>query len=141
MERSTRYSDFIFYADESGDHSLTSVDPTYPLFALSLCAFKKKAYCRSIVPRFQALKFKHFGHDAVVLHEHEIRKQLGEFRVLVDTALRTAFMEDLAEALSRSDFKIMATVISKAELRFELFQKIPTQLHLNSALSRRIGFC
>ena len=70
-------SSYIFYADESGDHSLTSIDVNFPVFALSLCGFKKSSYCSQIVPRFQRIKFHYFGHDAVILHEHEIRKQKG----------------------------------------------------------------
>ncbi len=71
--------DYIFYADESGDHSLITIDPSYPTFALSLCGFKKTEYCSRIVPNFLRFKFKYFGHDSVVLHEREIRKQTGQF--------------------------------------------------------------
>ncbi|WP_338012591.1 DUF3800 domain-containing protein [Rhizobium sp. LCM 4573] len=35
------YSDFIIYVDESGDHSLTSIDVNYPIFVLSFCIFEK----------------------------------------------------------------------------------------------------
>jgi hypothetical protein len=140
MEIATRYSDYIFYADESGDHSLTSIDPTYPLFALSLCAFKKRTYCRSIVPRFQALKFKYFGHDTVVLHEHEIRKQTGDFTILVNEGLRHDFMDDLASSLSKSDFKIMATVISKADLNSDLFPENPYVIALKLCLEQAHRF-
>ena len=31
------HSDYIVYVDESGDHSLTSINPRYPLFVLSFC--------------------------------------------------------------------------------------------------------
>lgn len=34
-----RYSDFVVYVDESGDHSLASIDPNYPVFVLALCVF------------------------------------------------------------------------------------------------------
>ena len=33
----------------------------------------------ALVPRVQAFKFLHFGHDIIVLHEHEIRKQKPPF--------------------------------------------------------------
>lgn len=140
MEFATRYSDYIFYADESGDHSLTSVDPTYPIFALSLCAFKKRTYCRSIVPRFQALKFRFFGHDAIVLHEHEIRKQVGHFKVLSDAAFRHAFLDELSEALGSSDFRIMSTVIMKSDLRQDLFPENPYAIALKLCLEQARAF-
>ena len=87
--------DYIFYADESGDHSLASVDPGYPIFVLSICGFKIREYCRKVVPTLQDLKFRHFGHDMVILHEREIRKFENDFAVLADPALRDRFMTDL----------------------------------------------
>lgn len=34
-----RFSDYVVYVDESGDHSLASIDPDYPVFVLALCIF------------------------------------------------------------------------------------------------------
>lgn len=31
------FADFIVYADESGDHGMVSIDPQYPMFALTFC--------------------------------------------------------------------------------------------------------
>ncbi|MDH6269297.1 hypothetical protein M2360_004725 [Rhizobium sp. SG_E_25_P2] len=83
--------EYIFYADESGDHSLTTVDRGFPIFVLSICGFRIPDYCRKVVPAFQQLKFRYFGHDMVVLHEREIRKQTGDFVLLSDRALRERF--------------------------------------------------
>ena len=69
------FSDYIVYADESGDHSLTSIDPQFPVFVLAFCILKKAAYIDHVVPAFQRLKFAFWGHDGVVLHGHEIRKE------------------------------------------------------------------
>ncbi|WP_296524012.1 hypothetical protein [Rhodoplanes sp.] len=68
------YSDYIVYADESGDHSLTSIDLSYPVFSPAFCIFEKGTYVQSVVPRIQQLKFEFWGHDGVVLHGHDIRK-------------------------------------------------------------------
>ena len=37
-----RFSNFIVYVDESGDHGMQTVDPNYPLFVLAFCVFYKK---------------------------------------------------------------------------------------------------
>ena len=37
-----QFSDFMVYVDESGDHSLTSIDKNYPIFVLAFCVFYKK---------------------------------------------------------------------------------------------------
>lgn len=131
---------YILYADESGDHSLTSIDVTYPLFALSLCAFKKATYCSRVVPKFQRLKFRYFGHDAVVLHEHDIRKQNGEFRILTDETVRAAFMRDLSRCLEESPFHIFSTVIMKPDLKFDLFPENPYAISLRISLQQVYHF-
>lgn len=140
MDAAYSDSEYIFYADESGDHSLTSIDAEYPVFALLLCAFKKSTYCSRVVPGFQRLKFRYFGHDAVVLHERDIRKQTKEFRILTDSVLRESFLNDLATCLDASPFTIFSVVISKPDLRLELFPKIPMQSHCGFACSRPTGF-
>ncbi len=131
---------YIFYADESGDHSLTSIDATYPVFALALCGFTKTTYCSRVVPRFQRIKFQYFGHDATVLHEREIRKQIGDFRILTNARIRFAFMNDIAVALEASPFKIFSTVILKADLRYELFLENPYAISLRVCLQQAYRF-
>ena len=74
---SRRFSDYVVYVDERGDHSLASIDPDYPVFVLALCIFHKRHYSEKIIPAVEKLKFNYFGHDSVVLHENEIRKQKG----------------------------------------------------------------
>ena len=32
-----RFSNFVVYVDESGDHGMQTVDPNYPIFVLSFC--------------------------------------------------------------------------------------------------------
>ena len=134
------FSDFIAYADESGDHSLVHVDEQYPVFVLSLCIFRKDNYARRVVPRFQELKFNYFGHDNIIFHEHEIRKQENEFRVLNDIALRESFMADLSTAISGSRFRESATVIDKRKLRGDLFPKSPYALALRFCIEKLCRF-
>ncbi|WP_223146681.1 DUF3800 domain-containing protein [Methylomonas albis] len=73
------FSDYIVYVDESGDHGLTSIDPSYPIFVLMFCIFKKRDYVQAVVPLIQEFKLKHFGHDQVILRETDIRRDRGSF--------------------------------------------------------------
>lgn len=57
------YSDFVIYVDESGDHSLVSIDRDYPVFVLDFCIFRKEHYANVVAPRVQAFKFQYFGAD------------------------------------------------------------------------------
>ena len=45
-------SDYIIFADESGDHGLVTVNRHYPIFVLACCVFEKAAYIES-VPRYR----------------------------------------------------------------------------------------
>ncbi|MCE2953641.1 MAG: DUF3800 domain-containing protein [Gemmatimonas sp.] len=108
--------DYIVYVDESGDHGLQSTDPNYPLFVLAFCIFEKSALANTVVPAMLRFKFAHFGHDQVVLHEHEIRKAKNAFRFLTDASLRAAFMKDMSTLIDIAPFTIVAIVIQKERL-------------------------
>ena len=136
----TNEGKYIFYADESGDHSLTSIDQTYPVFVLSLCGFSKSTYCSRIVPKFQRLKFDYFGHDATVLHERDIRKQIGDFRILNNPEIRASFVGDLSAALETSPFRIFTTIIFKPDLRHDLFPENPYAISLRICLQQAYRF-
>lgn len=110
------FSDYIVYVDESGDHGMTNVDPNYPLFVLAFCIFQKRYYWSNVVPRLQAFKFKHFGHDLVVLHEHEIRKEKGAFNIFRSREQHVAFMDELSTIIDESKFVLATCVIEKRRL-------------------------
>ena len=110
------YGDYIIYVDESGDGNLENPNPSYPLFVLAFCIFRKSAYSASVSPSIQNLKFKHFGHDAVVLHEREIRQQAQPFVFLKSVSKRTVFMNDLNSLIDSSEMVVIAASIHKARL-------------------------
>ncbi len=97
------HSDYIVYVDESGDHSLTSIDPDYPIFVLSFCIFRKAEYATSVTPAIRQLKFATFGHDMVVLHEADIRRKKGAFSRLSKEP-REAFMKQLTDIIGAANF-------------------------------------
>lgn len=111
------YSDYIIYVDESGDSNLANDDPNYPMFVLAFCIFRKDDYSNQVSPSIQRFKFEHFGHDAVVLHEHEIRKQHYPFVFLKNIDKREAFMGGLNELVANAPMTVIAAAINKARLR------------------------
>ena len=111
-----RFSDYVVYVDESGDHSLASIDAEYPVFVLALCVFHKRHYSEKIIPAVEKLKFNYFGHDSVVLHENEIRKQKGQFAFLSHLPLRTEFMNRLSSVMEASNFVLICCVVDKGRL-------------------------
>lgn len=125
-----RFSKYIVYVDESGDHSLESVDPNYPVFVLAFCVFHKNYYAQSVVPAVEAFKFKHFGHDVVVLHETDIRKERGAFR-FDSRADKDAFLAELTRIIEANNFILIGCVIDKRKLK----ERDSNPYHL------ALGFC
>lgn len=113
---STGHSDYIVYVDESGDHSLTSINPRYPMFVLSFCVFRKAVYNERIAPALRRLKFAAFGHDMVILHESDMRRRRGAFAHLMQ-APREQFLDQLTDTIAQADFQLVAVVIEKTRLR------------------------
>jgi hypothetical protein len=107
------FSDYIVYADESGDHSLTSIDSQFPVFVLAFCVLKKSVYIDRVVPAFQRFKFEFWGHDSVVLHGREIRKAQGDFNILLNATTRKRFFDRLNGVIEAADFTIIAAAIDK----------------------------
>jgi hypothetical protein len=135
------FSDYIVYADESGDHSLISIDPHYPVFVLAFCVVHKLTYIDSIVPAFQRLKFEFWGHDSVVLHGHEIRKAYGDFNILLNANTREAFFDRLNSVIESADFTIIAAVIDKQGYAKRYAQPIdPYKIALRFCLER-LQYC
>ncbi|SIT40713.1 conserved hypothetical protein [Paraburkholderia ribeironis] len=109
-------SDYIVFVDESGDHSLTSIDADYPLFVLCFCVIRKADYGDTLVPRIKKLKFDTFGHDCVVLHEIDIRRKRGDFSLLSKEP-RERFMADLTQIIIDTQMTVIAVVIDKRKLK------------------------
>lgn len=107
------YSDYIVYVDESGDHSLKSVNPQNPVFVLAFCIFEKAAYRTAVVPAVQQIKFDFWGHDGVVLHSHEIRKAHGDFSILLNADTRLRFIDTINQLIEDQPFTVIAAVIDK----------------------------
>lgn len=113
------FSNYIVYADESGDTSLSKINPEFSVFSLVLCVVKKEDYLQQIVPSIQRLKFTYWGHDRIVLHEHELRKQEGDFSIFLgkkQTQKRSSFMADLSTLMHRLPYCVISATIDKLQL-------------------------
>lgn len=97
-------------------HGLESIDLQYPVFVLAFCVFHKGHYAEKVVPAIESFKFKHFGHDTVVLHESEMRKEKGSFR-FGDRSEKEAFLEELTGIIQHNNFVLISCVIDKARLK------------------------
>lgn len=125
-----QFSKYVVYVDESGDHGLESVDANYPVFVLAFCVFHKNHYAQRVVPSIESFKFKHFGHDLVVLHETDIRKEKGRFR-FDSRPHKEQFLNELTNIIETSNFILIGCIIDKLKLR----ERSSNPYHL------ALGFC
>lgn len=113
MPEATTFSDYMVFVDESGDHNLVTIDPQFPVFVLLFAIIHKDDYVNRVCPDLQRFKFDFWGHDEVVLHEHEIRKPVGDFLFLMRKPMREKFLAGLTAQMTALPATVVAVVIDK----------------------------
>lgn len=134
------FSDYIVFADESGDHGIKTINPENPIFVLVFCIFRKADYIEVVKQTIARFKINFWGHDLVVLHNHEIRKSKGEFSCLFNEEARRIFLHSLNETIRTLPFSIAATAIDKRHLGDDADSTNPYVLALGSCLEQTIHF-
>jgi hypothetical protein len=106
-------SQYIAFLDESGDHSLSKLDPDFPLFLLALVIIKRSDYVRTVVPSLTDLKLRYWNHEGINLHSRDIRKARGPFALLLDPDVRSDFLMRISDFVSNMPFDLFVTAIRK----------------------------
>lgn len=127
------FSDYVVYVDESGDHGLVSIDPQYPIFVLVFCIFHKRNYL-STVQKVQKFKFDNFGHDLIVLHESDIRRDRGDFKILKSKERKEIFINKITNIIEEEEFTVISAVIDKSKLK-QKYTNASNPYHI------ALGFC
>lgn len=132
-----QFSDYLVYVDESGDHGLASINPDYPVFVLVFCVFPKQEYIDELMPSLARFKAAFWGHDEVVLHEHDIRKPKNEFLVLFDQKVRESFHAGINKLIGCATLTVISIVIDKYKLASRYAHPAnPYELSLGLGLER-----
>ena len=131
-------SRFIAFFDECGDHSLTKLDPDFPLFVLAVVVASRADYAKTIVPAGADLKLRYWNHEGVNLHSRDIRKALGPFSLLQDPNMRTDFLQRVSDLMAAMPFTLFVTAIRKDEhqKKYGDTAKNPYDLALEFTLER-----
>ncbi len=129
------FSDYIVFVDDTGDHGTTNINQDFPLFGLAFCVFQKADYTERVTPALRRLKFATFGHDMVVLHEHDIRKRENAFAQM-SREPREAFLGALTQIIEAAAFTLVAVVIDKRRLTPAATSQNPYHLALLFGLER-----
>lgn len=134
-------SEYLVFVDESGSPTMGTIDPQYPLFVLAFLIVRKTDYVSHITPAVQHFKFKHFGHDQVILHERDIRKDSGAFTFLKTPELKAAFLDELTDIIIDAPFWLTCVVVDKLKHKARYaYPDNPYHLGLEFGLERVRGF-
>jgi hypothetical protein len=136
------YSDYLIFVDESGDHGLVTLDKEFPVFALVFCIISKHDYLNYLVPTVQKLKLDIWGHDQVILHERDIRKESGIFATLrTNRTLREEFLERLTQIIADAPIQLITSIIDKPKLLTKYTNPInPYELALRFCMERVLTY-
>jgi len=136
------FSDYLIFVDESGSPSMGgNIDPQYPLFVLAFLLVKKSDYANVVCPAVSKFKFKHFGHDQVILLEREIRKDMGAFSFLKTPQIKQSFLDELTDLMAAMPVQVCCVVINKAKHQAKYSTPAhPYHLGLQFGLERVLGF-
>jgi hypothetical protein len=132
----------VLYIDETGDHSLSKIDTSYPIFVLSGVIVDEAYHNGELTDTLNALKVKHFGSSNIVLHAQEMTHPQSAHNQLymkfMDSEFRRKFYKDFERFLTRSDISIVACVIMKNKhfANYGLEARDPYLLSFDNLLNR-----
>ena len=101
------------FLDESGDHSLSAIDPQYPVFVLGGAIVDSEYAATEMDAAVRRLKLEVFGRDDFTLHTADVVRQRGAFSSLIDPQLRQLFHSRLNALMQRLDCTVVACAIRK----------------------------
>jgi len=136
---------YRLYLDESGDHVYREVeDIPHRFLCLLGCWFQNPDYLE-FHKSLDQLKSKYFTHhpdDPVVLHREDIINRRKAFKILRDNDVRDQFDDDLLDVISKAQFRVVAVVIDKLELRTAYGEQSahPYHLAMGFMLQRYAGY-
>ena len=103
----------VLFLDESGDHNLSVIDPSYPLFVLGGIIVEQEYAAGPMEDAVRDFKRRLFGRDDLILHTADITRNRNGFERLKDGAFREHFYSELNDLLRGLRFQVVACAIRK----------------------------
>jgi len=103
---------YYLFIDESGDHGLAKIDPSFPVFVLCGILISSTDY-NTLNNQVLGLKSNFWEGKKVILHSSDIRKCNNEFQILFDPDIKTAFYDQINSIMSGEKYTIIAAAIDK----------------------------
>lgn len=132
---------YFLFLDESGDHGLSSIDPSFPIFVLCGVIISEPDYLE-FRRMINAVKMKYWDSIDVVFHSSDIRKLKGPFASLLKKEIKEQFYEDINNSIASANYKIISAVIRK-ERYIQKYGKLSNDIYeisLSFIIERAI-FC
>lgn len=130
---------YLFFIDESGDHSLQNINDDFPYFLLCWVLISESEY-DNLCQKIESLKIEFFGTTQAILHSRDIRKCEWHFSRLFDLDLKAKFYDALNTIISETDFIIISNTVHKNDY-IKLYGKTainPYHISLSYILERMI---
>ncbi len=134
----------VLYIDETGDHSLSKIDKSYPIFVLSGVIVDQEYHDGELSAALNSFKKRHFDTEDIVFHSQEMtHPQIAHndlYMKFLDSNFRRAFYRDFEVFLKRSKISIVACVIMKSKhfANYGLEAKDPYLLSFDNLVNRLV---
>lgn len=130
----------VLFLDESGDHNLVVIDPSYPLFVLGGVIVEQRYAEGPLEEALRDFKRRLFGRDDLILHTADITRNRNGFEQLKGRQFRERFYRELNTLLRSIEFQTVACVIRKDDhlRRYGVAALDPYMLSLDVLVER---FC
>src|SRR5260370_18150181 len=133
----------ILFLDESGDHSLSKIDPQYPVFVLCGVIVDENYHNGVASEALNRFKERLFGRCDIIMHSVDFTRNQAGYEVMATHDFRVRFFGELHTLIGGLDFKIVACVIRKQEhlKKYGLHAVDPYMLSLSILIERFIFEC
>jgi hypothetical protein len=133
----------ILFLDESGDHSLSKVDPQHPVFVLCGILMDENYHQTTATLALNSFKQSLFGRTDIILHTLDFTRNQSGFEEMKNHEFRERFFDGLRGLIQQLEFKIVACAIKKQEhlSRYGLNAIDPYILSLSVLLERFVFEC
>jgi hypothetical protein len=118
---------YYLFIDESGDHGLSNIDSSFPVFVLCGIFLSENNYT-SLNESFTKIKETFWKDKKVIFHSRDIRKCEKEFKILLDNDTKQKFYQKLDETIVKSTYTVIASIIDKEEY-IKKYGKLKTDVY------------
>jgi hypothetical protein len=132
----------MVFLDETGDHSLSTIDPGFPVFVLTLTIVQPDIYTNQIVPAVCRLKIDYWGHEGVILHSRDIRKAQGPLPFLRNREQTQPFYKRINQIMADPQYTLISVGVRKDRhvKKYGESANNPYELAMEYSLERLVYF-